>query len=341
MKFHFFFILILVLVISSCLSLQSTQAPTQSSAAAGEADIVTQAYPDGLLHFTASILTSSGGISAAFSITPAGEVIQSLEPDILPPALQRGSGFLQPVWSTADRKILFAHYSKENHHWIIYTMDGDGRNIKNIYTAAPQKHIISPVWSASSGEIYFYLASESDAEFTDVTLCRISAQGQGYTEITALSFPGTPVMLRLSPDEKKAACIYVESSFVESKAEPAFEHVVHVIDLLNGSEQRRVPGFDLAWLPDSKAIAVIRPTVPAIQIIDVAMGTMKSIQTASQLPLMIAANPDGNTIASISESGSKEDEKYRLQLISLDKDIVHDVPVKIQQCFSSGLFWTR
>lgn len=336
MNFHLVLGFFLLFNLSGCLTVQS---PPPSSTAAGKNNIFTQAYPDGLLHFTSTVLTNSAGISGAFSITPTGEVIQSLEPKILPTSLQAGSAFLQPAWSETDRKILFAHVSGEIHPSVIYMMDSDGKNLKITYTAEPHKAIVSPIWSASSKNIYFLLASVSESGPTDVKLCRISAQGTGFAEIASFSYPGAPMILRLTPDEKHAAIVYVEPSVTDG--EPTSEYIIHIINLLNGSEQKRVPGIDLAWSPDSNTIAVIKEKSAAIQITDITTGEIKLLNTGSRLPKKIAWKPDGSSLAYLSDSESENDEKYLLQIVSLRDDMVHDVPVKILSNWFSGLFWTR
>lgn len=350
MKFNFALGPFLIFVLSGCLTvhspqkpqaLQSPQAALHSTVAANKNDIFTQACPDGLLHFVASVATTSTGISGAFSITPAGEVIQTLLPDILPSSIQNSAGLLRPAWSEKDRKIVFAHTTDGNHQWAIYVMDSDGKNLNIIYTAEPNKQIYSPIWSASSRKIYFLLATISEKDPADVTLCTIFVNGKGFAEIAALSYPGTPLILKLSPDEQHTACIYFDAPTAHGEEKPTYEYAIHVIHTLNGSEQIKVAGFDLAWSPDSKSIAVIKEESAIIQITDISTGEIKIVPTGARLPMKIAWKPDGSELAYISRGKPELHDGYSLQLLSLNNDSVYEVPVNILQYFVSGLFWTR
>jgi Tol biopolymer transport system component len=335
MKFRFVigFFLLLVVFLTGCSVSQS------SSKAAGDT-LQKHQYPEGVLHFSGVVQMPSGQMGAGFSLLPEGEIIQMLQLDILPVSLQQHAGLIKPAWSVYDRKIVFAHISDKN-LLIICSMDSDGKNFKIVYTFEPNEDIISPIWSASGQEVYFLHSSIAASGADKVTLCKMSADGRDFSKIAALSFPGTPMTLRLSSDGKHAACVYFvpPQGGVDGEKMSTEEYVVHVINPLTGSEEKMLSGFDAAWSPDSKKIAVIQQKPPAIQITDISTGAITSFNTGARFPKKIAWKPDGSKLAYISESEINNEERSLLQILTIENEGVYNVPIKIIIC-TSGLFWT-
>lgn len=344
MKFRFVIGSFLLFVFSGCMNVQSPQSsqslPQASPSISKQNTAFSQAYPAGVLHFAGVVETSSGPMAAAFSILPDGKIIQTIKPDLLPASLKKYADMINPAWSVQGGKIVFAALSDQE-FWVICTMDGDGKNLKIIYTAEPLNLILSPIWSASGREIFFLSSRIEASGSKKVVLSKMSDDGKDLSEIAVLPFPGAPQTLRLSSDGKHAAGVY----FVEhpegaaGKQQQAYEFALHIFSPLNGAEEKKVSGSDAAWSPDSKKIAIIQERSPFIQIMDISTGATVSIPTGARFPKRLAWSPDGSRLSYISEREKEQEEQFLLQVLTLENAAKYDVPVKLQN-WGSGLFWT-
>jgi WD40 repeat protein len=312
---------------------------SQSASKSGGDISQKHSHPDGVLHFSGIAETPSGQVGAGFSILPEGKIIRTLKPDLLPASLQKHAAMIKPAWSVHSGKMVFSAITDSNLS-VIGTMDSDGGNFSVIYTAEPDKNIISPCWSASGREIFFLLSYAAESGLERVTFCKMTANGSDFSKIADLSFPGSPRMLRLSSDGKHGACVYsVPPEGGVDGDKPAEEYPLHIIDPLTGKEEKKLSGFDAAWSPDSKKIAVIQDKSTTIQILTISTGEIASFSTGTRFPQKIAWKPDGSKLAYISQRETEHEALYPLQILTIENGAIFAVPIKIKM-YTSDLFWT-
>jgi TolB protein len=186
----------------------------------------------------------------------------------------------QPVWSSDGSRIAFVSNFRGGSP-DIYTMDADGRNLRNITHEIGTGE--SPVWSPDGRQIAFVsLHARNDDIFV------MNADGSNVRQLT--DQPGLDLSPTWSPDGQHIAYYSVREGSGEG---------IYIMDA-DGKNQRQIVSGDYyapAWSPDGAKLAFLAGDDRThLSVMEIGSGSVQRFTVASSL-LGITWLPDGHHIA--------------------------------------------